>query len=107
MLFLPEILLQMKDPQNCENIVEIRKAIDEIDHQIMKLYSQRYEFVKEIVKFKTDETSVIAEDRQEEVIAQRRAWAIELGLNPDLFEKIYWTLMRFNVQKELEILRNQ
>jgi isochorismate pyruvate lyase len=97
----------MKNPKSCINIEEIREAIDDIDYQIMKLYSERYEFVKEIVKFKTDETSIIAEDRQEEVIAQRRAWAIELGLNPDLFEKIYRTLMRFNIQKELDILRNQ
>lgn len=97
----------MKNPGNCKSIEEIREAIDEIDYQILKLYQERYAFVKEIVKFKTDEASVIAESRQEEVIAQRRVWAVELGLNPDLFEKIYRTLIRFNVQKELEILRNQ
>jgi isochorismate pyruvate lyase len=97
----------MKNPENCKSIEEIREAIDGIDHQIMKLFGQRYEFVKQIVKFKTDEASVIAENRQDEVIAQRRAWAIELGMNPDLFEKIYKALIHFNVQKELEILRNQ
>lgn len=97
----------MKNPENCKSIEEIREAIDEIDYQILKLYQKRYAFVKEIVKFKTDEASVIAENRQEEVIAQRRVWAVELGLNPDLFEKIYRTLIHFNVQKELEILRNQ
>ncbi|MBV5348814.1 chorismate mutase, partial [bacterium] len=74
--------------------------------QILKLFSERYEFVKAIVKFKTDEASVIAEIRQKEVIEKRREWAAELGLNPDLFEDIFWTLMRYNVQKELEILKN-
>lgn len=97
----------MKKPESCKNIAEIRESIDEIDYQIMNLYSLRYGFVKEIVKFKTDETSVIAENRQNEVIAQRRVWAVEFGLDPDLFEKMYWTLMHFNVQKELEIFRNQ
>jgi isochorismate pyruvate lyase len=96
----------MKNPGNCKSIEEIREAIDVIDYQIMKLYRERYEFVKEIVKFKTDEASVIAENRQEEVIAQRRAWATELGLSPDLFENIFRDLIRFNVQKELEILKN-
>ena len=62
--------------------------------------------MKEIVKFKTDEASVIAESRQKEVIEKRREWAVELGLNPDLFEDIFWTLMRYNVTKELEILKN-
>ena len=96
----------MKNPQNCKNIDEIRDGIDGIDYQIMKLFSERYDFVKEIVKFKTDEASVIAENRQKEVIEKRRKWAVELGLNPDLFEDIFWTLMRYNVQKELEILKN-
>jgi isochorismate pyruvate lyase len=96
----------MKNPESCKNIEEIREAIDGIDYQIMKLFSERYGFVKEIVKFKTDEVSVIAENRQKEVIEKRRKWAVELGLNPDLFEDIFWTLMRYNVQKELEILKN-
>jgi isochorismate pyruvate lyase len=96
----------MKNPESGKNIEEIRDAIDGIDYQIMKLYSQRYKFVKEIVKFKTDEASVIAENRQTEVIEKRREWAIELGLNPDLFEDIFRTLMHYNVQKELEILKN-
>ena len=96
----------MKNPDSCQSIEEIREAIDGIDHQILKLFSERYGFVKAIVKFKTDEASVIAENRQKEVIEKRREWAAELGLNPDLFEDIYWMLMRYNVQKELEILKN-
>jgi isochorismate pyruvate lyase len=96
----------MKNPESCKSIEEIREAIDEIDYQILKLFSERYEFVKAIVKSKTDEASVIAENRQKEVIEKRREWAVELGLNPDLFEEIFWTLIRHNVQKELEILKN-
>jgi len=96
----------MKNPEDCKSIEEIRELIDVIDYQIMKLYSDRYEFVKEIVKYKTDEESVIAANRQKEVIEKRRKWARELGLNPDLFEEMFWTLIRYNVQKELEILKN-
>jgi len=97
----------MTNPENCKNIEEIRKAIDGIDYQIMELYSKRYEFVKAIVKFKSDEASVVAKGRQKEVIEKRREWAVELGLNPDLIEEIYWKLMNSNVQKELEILNTK
>lgn len=96
----------MMNPKDCQNIEEIREAIDRIDYQILKLFGQRYEFVKEIVKFKTDEASVIAESRQTEVIDKRREWAAEFGMNPDLFENMYRLLIRFNVQKELEILKD-
>lgn len=102
-IFAPN-LLTMKNPEGCQSIEEIREGIDQIDLQIMRLFAERYAYVKEIVKFKSDESSVIAEDRQKELILQRREWAQELDLNPDLFEEIYWTLMRFNVKKELEIL---
>jgi isochorismate pyruvate lyase len=94
----------MENPGSCKNIEEIREAIDGIDFQILKLYSKRFEFVKEIVKFKTDEASVIAESRQKEVILKRREWADEMGLNPDFIEEIYRKLIRANVRKELEIL---
>ncbi len=96
----------MTNPENCKSIEEIREEIDGIDYQIVKLFGERYEYVKEIVKFKTDEASVIAESRQKEVIEKRREWATELGLNPDLFEEMFHTLIRYNVQKELEILKN-
>jgi len=96
----------MTNPESCKSIEEVRDEIDGIDYQILKLFSERYEFVKAIVKFKTDEASVIAEIRQKEVIEKRREWAAKLGLNPDLFEDIFWTLMRYNVQKELEMLKN-
>ena len=96
----------MKKPKECRDINEIRENIDEIDHKIMKLCRKRSAYVKEIVKFKTDEVSVIAEIRQKDMIAQRRLWAIDLGLDPNLFEDIFWTLIRFNVQKELEILKD-
>lgn len=100
-------LLAMKNPDSCGNIEEVRAEIDEVDYQILQLFARRYAFVKEIVKFKTDEESVVAATRQHEVISKRREWAIELGLNPDLFEEIYWMLMRFNVKKELEIFNSK
>jgi len=94
------------NPEDCKGIEEIRQAIDEIDCQILKLFSERYTFVKEVVKFKTDAVSVIAENRQKEVLAQRREWATELGLNPDLFENMYKMLMHHNIQQELKMLGN-
>ncbi|MBV5348357.1 chorismate mutase, partial [bacterium] len=40
----------MKNPESCKNIEEIRDEVDGIDYQILKLFSERYEFVKAIVK---------------------------------------------------------
>lgn len=96
----------MKSPANCKSIEEIREVIDEIDRHIMELYCERAGFVKAITKFKIDKESVIASDRQKEMIEKRREWAKELGLNPDVIEEIFQNLLNFNVQEELEILKH-
>jgi len=96
----------MKEAKDCKNIGEIRAVIDEIDHQIIASFGKRMEYVKEIVKFKSDTDGIVARDRQLEVFKKRREWAEESGLNPDLFEEMYKILINWNVQKELEIFRN-
>lgn len=95
----------MKELKDCQSIEDIREGIDEIDRQIMTLFGKRFEYVKEIVKFKSDPDGIVAKERQIEVFQKRREWAQEFGLEPDLFEEIYKTLINWNVQKELEIFR--
>ena len=95
----------MKTPADCQNITEIRNEIDHIDRSILELLSHRQEFVEAIVKFKTDQDSVIAHERQMEVYAKRRQWATELGLDPDFIEKIFKQLVHHNIEKELRLLK--
>ena len=94
----------MKLPEECKNIQEIREAIDNIDEDIIKLIGIRFNYVKEIVKFKDkDRDSIVAKDRYNEVIENRRMLAIENGLNPDLIENVYKSLINHFINKEIEI----
>ena len=95
----------MKLPEKCENITEIRDAIDSIDKEIIELIGRRFNYVKEIVKFKDkDKDSIIAKDRYNEVIQNRRSLAVKNGLNPDLIENIYKNLINHFIDKEIEIV---
>jgi len=38
-----------------------------------------------------------------ELLKKRREWATQSGLDPDLFEGIYKTLINWNVQKEMDL----
>lgn len=96
----------MKEPNDCLNMEEIRAAIDDIDYQILKLFAKRMEYVKAIVKFKSDPDGIVARERQLEVFRKRREWASAFDLDPDLYEQIYQTLINWNVKKEMEIFRN-
>ena len=94
----------MKDLKNCKDIREIREFIDKIDYQILQLFADRNSCTEKIINFKTNRTGVIARERQRELLASRRKWAIDLDLNPDLFEKIFKLLIKSNIKRQLEIL---
>ena len=93
-----------KSPSECTNKEEIRNQIDILDKEIIRLFGIRFQYVSEIVKFKTDAESVVAQDRKNEVIEQRGLWATEHGLDKETFQKIYRFLVDHNIEKELEIL---
>jgi len=91
----------MKAPEDCTNIQDVRDAIDSLDHEIIALFGKRYEYVKAIVRFKTDEASVKAADRVTTMMQKRRAWAEEAGMNPDVVEQLYRDLVNHFIQDEM------
>lgn len=93
----------MKDAKSCSSIDEIRHAIDSVDRKVMELLAKRQEYVYEIIRFKTNEESIVAQGRQEQLYEQRRAWAQELKLSPEMIEDVYKTMIHHYIQKELEL----
>lgn len=92
----------MKAPNECLNMQDIRVEIDAIDRQIINAFANRFEYVKAASKFKTSETSVKAPERFKAMLQQRRIWAEEEGLNPDVIEKLYQDLVNYFIQEELK-----
>lgn len=98
----------MKSPANCENISEIRDAIDRIDKEIIRLLGERYSYVREVVRFKEPtEESIVAKDRFEAVISSRKKLAEESGLDPAIIEKIYTDLLNYFIAEELKLIRGK
>ena len=95
----------MKSPAECSSIEEVRAAIDTIDHEIVTALGLRYQYVKAITRFKKTSEDVRAPARQATVISQRRAWAAEVGLDPDVVEKLYRLLIDHFVAEELKELQ--
>jgi len=98
----------MKSPKDCQNINEVRECIDTIDSQIIELLAQRLEYVRAVVPFK-DKTvdAIIAEERRDQVLRDRRALAQKHGLNPDIIEDIYKLLIQYFIDEEIQLLDNQ
>lgn len=99
--------MRLKKPNDCQSLEEVRNQIDKIDAHIISLFSERHKYVEEIVRFKNDKDAVIAQERKEQVIQDRKNWAAQKGLNADTFEKIYTLLVESNIKHELELLKSK
>ena len=96
----------LKKPEACDNIGEIRNVLDKIDREIINLFTLRQKYVKEIVKFKSGEEGIIARERKEKVLEQRKAWAEENGLDPEMIENLFRILIDKNIQIQFDIYNN-
>jgi isochorismate pyruvate lyase len=93
---------QVKRPDECADINDIRAEIDRIDRQVISLIGERAQYVKAAAKFKTSTQQVRAQDRVTAMLAKRRQWAEEQDLAPDVIEKLYRDLVAYFVQREME-----
>jgi len=91
----------MIKPNECQDIGDIRNAIDKLDNNIIKLMSQRLQYVKEASRFKKDETDVRDANRVSAVIASKKKLAIEYGLSPELIANIYELMITNFIEEEL------
>lgn len=95
----------MKYPEDCENIQDVRQAIDELDREMIALIGRRARYVDAAARFKTGEHSVRAPERQRKMLAERRRWAEENGLDQDVIEALYQNLISYFVAREMQQLR--
>lgn len=87
---------------NFSSIEDVRKAIDDIDSQLVSLIAQRGRMVKAAAGFKKDQDAVRAPDRVQRVIDKVRAEAAEAGVPEDIIEKIYRAMINVFIDYELE-----
>ena len=95
----------MKAPQECNSIDEIRDAIDSIDLEVITALGKRFEYVKSITRFKKTVEEVKAPERYQAVLKQRRIWAVESGLDPDIIEQMYRLMIAYFIDEELKELQ--
>jgi len=88
-------------------MADIRAEIDAIDHQVVALIGKRAGYVAAASKFKTSQSSVQAPERQKAMLQQRREWAEQEGLSPDVIEQMYRDLVAYFVGEELDKWRKE
>lgn len=85
-----------------QSISDVRKQIDELDSQLVKLIAQRGECVKAAAAFKKDAQDVRAPDRVQQVIDKVSILAQEHGLPQEIIQKIYRSMIEAFIDFELK-----
>lgn len=86
----------------CEDLAEIRTAIDGIDRAILAALRNRLDYVRAAGRFKRNTDEVRAAERVKSMLAERRTWAEQLGLDPDWIEEVYRFLIDGFIRQELK-----
>jgi isochorismate pyruvate lyase len=90
----------------CNSIDEVRSNINNIDEQIVKLIALRGQFVKQAAKFKKDSDAVKAPKRVEEVINKVKDLAKSSGVNEEVVENVYKTMIDSFIKLEMKEFEN-
>ena len=73
---------------------EYRKEIDLIDKEILSLLKKRYAISADVARFKLQSgKAVLDEQREKEIIAEKKRLAEEYGLSPEFIEKLFILIM--------------
>lgn len=101
-----EMLATMIPPEACTTIEEVRHGIDELDRAIIAALGKRFQYVKAVTRFKKNAEEVRAPERYQAVLNSRRAWAEEVGLNPDVIEEMYRHLIAHFIDEEMKLVHH-
>lgn len=89
--------------KTCNDMSDVRDAIDALDREIVALLADRLHFIGEAARIKPRRDQVRDEPRVEDVIAKVRAAAVASGMDPDFIEPIYRALVERSIAHELDL----
>ena len=87
--------------KTCQDMKDVRQAIDALDREIVALLADRLHFIGEAARIKASREAVRDEPRIEDVIAKVRAAAAKAGMDPAFIEPIYRDLVERSIAHEL------
>jgi isochorismate pyruvate lyase len=73
----------------CENLDEVRAAIDRLDTEIVRLICERGAYVAEAGRLKSNRDQVVVPERIEAIVTRVRAMAKSEDFDADTVERIY------------------
>ena len=80
-----------------KNMEELRKDLDLLDNDLIKLVSKRFKFIEEAAIIKDDVSKIRDNDRIENIIKRLRALAKDNDISPDIVEKLWQIASKIDI----------
>ena len=96
------VMPEIREPENCDTMAEVRAGVDDVDRRIVALIARRFAFMDAAARIKGDRGAVRDDQRKAEVLAKVRASAAGHGLDTELLGRLYEDLIECSITYELE-----
>lgn len=94
-------MTDLRLPDDCQTMPEVRAGVDATDRELMALLERRFGYMRAAARIKTDREVVRDEKRKAEVIANVRAHAMARGLPAPELAAIWEQLVETSITYEL------
>ena len=92
---------------NYKNMDELRKELDLLDNELIKLVSKRFKFIEQAAIIKDDISKIRDNERIETIIARLRNLAETNDISPDIVEKLWRYIIELSIELETEIFNKK
>lgn len=93
-----------RDVKTCNSIDEVRAEIDRLDKELISLLAERTGYVDQAVTYKSNPGEAVVEWRIKQVLDNVRALAEKEGMDPNIAENVWRTMIDQFIEHERVIL---
>ena len=104
--YILSILVIREKVVTTENIIALRKQIDEIDDNLIDLLARRMRISREIGQYKKEHSmTIIKASRYNEILEKRGAQGSLMGIGAECIKEIFETIHEESVRQQVEVMK--
>lgn len=95
-------MTDIRDPERCTTMAEVRSGVDDVDRRIVALIARRFGYMDAAARIKPDRAAVRDEWRKADVKAKVDAAAARAGIDRALMNRLYEDLIETSIAHEFD-----
>ena len=94
-------------PKNKKKLNIIRKRLDNLDNELIKLIKKRTNLVKEVVKLKEFKKEIIDKQRIKKILVKIRKKSVSNDIDPKITNRIWKNMIWSYIEYEKKIFKKK